>query len=288
MTKPKPRLNAIKRSILYVPGSNDRALAKIPSLDADGFIIDLEDAVAPSAKIEARHKTCEFLKTKNENNSNFIIRINSLNSEWGIDDLNEVCLAGAKTILLPKVETEDDIKRCTASLADKNITLWAMIETPLGVLNAQQIATADERLTCLVMGTSDLVNDLRAQHTPDRLPILYSLSHTILAARAAGIEIIDGVHLNLSDQAAFEQFCKQAKELGFDGKSLIHPSQIEMANKIFAPSTEEINHSHKIIAAYTTALEEGSGVVLLDGNLIENLHVQNAKRILDIAKQINK
>lgn len=286
MTKPEVNL---KRSILYVPGSNSRALSKIHSLMADGYILDLEDAVAPSAKEEARENVCEFLRNNFELNSKLIIRINHLDSKWGIDDLNAICGVDAKNILLPKVEKPEDILKCSSLIATQGIIrIWAMIETPLGVLNAHNIATSSRLLKCLVMGTSDLVNDIRARHTPDRIASLYSLSHSILAARASGIDIIDGVHLDLGNDVDFKQSCLQGRDLGFDGKSLIHPSQIEFANETYSPTAKEIEHSTKILSAYDRALVNGDGVTVVDGKLIENMHVESAKNILHMANQINK
>lgn len=286
MNKPEVLL---KRSILYVPGSNIRALSKISSLNADAYILDLEDAVAPSVKNEARENVCKFLNENFEINSKLIFRINYLNSERGKDDLKAICTAGADNILLPKVEKPEDILECEAFFSNNEaVNLWAMIETPLGVLNAHQIATSSKRLKCLVMGTSDLVNDLRARHTPDRIASLYSLSHSILAARAAGIDIIDGVHLDLGHDDDFKRSCLQGRELGFDGKSLIHPSQIAFANETFSPTAQEIEHSTKILSAYNQALLNGEGLTVVDGKLIENLHVENAKNILHVADQTDE
>lgn len=288
MTKQDFNANMIKRSVLYVPGANDRALSKISSLNADCFMLDLEDGVAPKAKATARTRICDFLGESPNNNSRYIVRINHLDSPWGIDDLKAVIGAGAKTVLLPKVNSEKEIEKCNSLLGSNSVKLWAMIETPSGVLNAKEIARSAENLECMVVGTSDLVNDLRAEHTPDRLPVLYSLCHTILAARASGLDVIDGVHLDLNDQAGFLKTCEQAKELGFDGKTLIHPNQIEIANDVFSPSAEKVETSLRIIDAYEAALAAGDGVTVLDGKLIENLHVENAKRILHLAEQIKK
>lgn len=286
MTKQSPELNPLKRSVLYVPASNSRALSKIAALDADCYIIDLEDAVAPDAKENARTSVCDFLNTAVGGANNIIVRINSLESDWGADDLQTVAGAGAKTVLLPKVNSAQDIQNCTQMADDVNI--WAMIETPLGVLNAYEIAGASDRLKCLVMGTSDLVKDLRAEHVPGRLPVLYSLSHSLLAARAAGVDIIDSVHLDLHDNEGFAATCRQAKEMGFDGKSVIHPKQIDVANECFSPTEYQIDLAYRMIKAHEKATKNGEGVAVLDGKLVENLHVEDATRILNIAALINR
>ncbi len=286
MTKQTPDLNPLKRSVLYVPASNSRALSKITALDADCYIIDLEDAVAPDAKEEARQSACDFLKTDQGRKDNIIVRTNALETDWGKQDLISLASAGVKTVLLPKVGHADDIKGYADIISDINI--WVMIETPLGVLNAYKIATASERIKCLVMGTSDLVKDLRAKHVPGRLPVLYSLSHSLLAARAAGVDIIDSVYLDLHDNDGFAATCKQAAEMGFDGKSVIHPKQIDVANEFFSPGAEEIEMAHKMIEAHEHALKKGEGVAVLDGKLVENLHVEDAKRILNIAGLITR
>ncbi len=282
MTKQMADLNPLKRSVLYVPASNARALSKITSLDADCYIIDLEDAVAPGAKDDARESACAFLNTEQGAKDNIIIRINDLGSDWGREDLKALVASGVKTILIPKVGRADDIVRCVEYAPD--ICIWVMIETPMGVLNAYDIANASDQVECLVMGTSDLVKDLRAEHVPGRLPVLYSLSHSLLAARAAGVDIIDSVHLDLHDNEGFAVTCQQGKEMGFDGRSVIHPKQIDVANNIYSPSTEQIELARRMINAHEKALEKGEGVVVLDGKLVENLHVEAAKRILNIAE----
>lgn len=279
-----------KRSILYVPGSNERALQKITALDADGYILDLEDAVAPDKKEVARDIIAEFIRKNHFDNKQIIIRINGLNTQWSEDDLRVACALNPDAILIPKVEKKEEIGRVNELMNDfgaaEDTKIWAMIETPLGVLNAKNIATSYNRLTCLIMGTSDLTNDLRASHMDDRTPLLYSLSHTILAARAAGKEVLDGVHLNLKNIDGFVKSCQQGKELGFDGKSLIHPDQIGAANLTFGPSPEDIDHSLQIIAAFEQATSNGMGIAVLGGKLIENLHVENAKRVIQMDKVI--
>ncbi|WP_340116055.1 CoA ester lyase [Pelagibius sp. 7325] len=281
-----------RRSVLYMPGSNARALEKGRGLPADGLILDLEDAVAPDAKETARRQIVEALQQGGYGKREIVVRVNALDSAWGKDDVKAIATSGADAILLPKVETAAMIhaleKLMDAAGAPKSMGIQCMMETPLGMLNAKEVAGASPRITCLVMGTSDLVKDLQAAHTPQRLPVLTGLGLCILAARAHGIAITDGVHLDLSDDEGFAAQCRQGKELGFDGKTLIHPKTIAKANEIFAPSEEEIDWSHKIIAAHAQASAEGQGVVVVDGKLIENLHVESAKRLVALSNAIKE
>ncbi len=281
-----------RRSVLYMPGSNARALEKGRSLPADGLILDLEDAVAPDAKETARDQIVAALKEGGYGKREIAVRVNPLDSPWGQDDVKAMATSGADALLLPKVETAAMIheleKLMDAAGAPKSMGIQCMMETPLGMLNAQEVAGASQRISCLVMGTSDLVKDLQAAHTPERLPVLTSLGLCILAARAYGIAITDGVHLDLSDDEGFAAQCVQGKDLGFDGKTLIHPKTIAKANEVFAPSQNEIDWSHKIIAAHAEATAEGKGVVVVDGKLVENLHVENAKRLVALSDAIKE
>ncbi len=281
-----------RRSILYMPGSNPRALEKGRSLPADGLILDLEDAVAPDAKETAREQILAALKEGGYGKREIAVRVNGLDSPWGKDDVKAMATSGADAILLPKVETAAMIheleKLMDEAGAPKSMGIQCMMETPLGMLNAKEVAGASPRITCLVMGTSDLVKDLQAAHTPARLPVLTSLGLCILAARACGVAITDGVHLDLSDDEGFAAHCLQGKELGFDGKTLIHPKTIAKANEVFAPSGEEIAWSHKIIAAHAEATAEGKGVVVVEGKLVENLHVEAANRLVALAEAIEE
>ncbi|NIA68241.1 CoA ester lyase [Pelagibius litoralis] len=279
-----------RRSVLYMPGSNARALEKGRGLPADALILDLEDAVAPEAKETARRQIVEAIAAGGYGARELIVRVNGFDSPWGDDDVKVMATSGADAILLPKVETaamvQDLEARMAAAGAPDTMGIMCMMETPLGMLNAQQVAAASPRITCLVMGTSDLVKDLQAAHTPARLPVLTSLGLCILAARAYGIAIVDGVHLDLSDDAGFADHCLQGKELGFDGKTLIHPKTVAKANEVFAPSAEEVAWSHKIIAAHGEATAAGQGVVVVDGKLVENLHVEAAERLVALAEAI--
>ena len=279
-----------RRSVLYMPGSNARALEKAASLPADALILDLEDAVAPDAKAAARAQVCAIAARRPYGRREVAIRTNALASPWGRDDLAAAAAAGCDAILLPKVESAAQVDEAAVLMqrhgSPAEQTIWCLIETPLGVLNAAQIAAAHPRLACFVMGTSDLAKDLHAAHTRERLPMLTSLGLCLLAARAHGLAIVDGVHLALDDDEGLEHACRQGQELGFDGKTLIHPKQIAAANRAFAPSAADLDQSKKIIAAHQEAEQAGRGVVVVDGRLVENLHVENARRLLALAAAI--
>ncbi len=281
-----------RRSMLYMPGSNARALEKGRSLAADALILDLEDAVAPDAKETARRQIVEALGAGGYGKREILVRVNGLDSEWGHDDIAAMAKSGADAILLPKVESAEMIRAAEEIMADHGapagLAIWCMIETPLGVLHAEEIAWGSRRMGGFVMGTSDLAKDLHCLHTPGRLPFVTSLSLCILAARAHGLAILDGVHLDLADDEGFAESCRQGLEFGFDGKTLIHPKTIEVANEVFAPSADEVAWSEKIIAAHEEAIAQGKGVVVVDGKLIENLHVEDAKRIVGLAAMIGE
>ena len=279
-----------RRSVLYMPGSNTRALEKARSLGADSYILDLEDAVAPDAKEEARANIAAALAEGGYGHREMVVRVNALASGWGHGDLAMVAASSAAGLLLPKVESADVIRQVEAALeemgASPDLQIWAMMETPRGMLHAEEIAGASPRLTCFVMGTSDLAKDLHAAHTKLRLPMVTSLGLCMLAARSYGLSILDGVHLDLADDEGFAAACQQGLELGFDGKTLIHPKTIAKANEVFAPSASEVEWSKKIIAAHAAAAAEGQGVVVCDGKLVENLHVESAKRLVAMAEAI--
>ena len=279
-----------RRSALYMPGSNQRALEKAKTLPADVLILDLEDAVAPEAKREARNQVVNAVKAGGYGQREVVIRVNGLNTPWGYGDLAAVAEAGADAILIPKTENIETVRQAETVLAANNapdeLSIWCMMETPRATLNAESIAGASRRVACFVMGTSDLAKDLHAKHTRDRLPLITGIGLCLLAARAYGLAILDGVHLDLADETGFEQVCRQGVEFGFDGKTLIHPKTIELANRLFAPSPEDVDWSRRVIAAHTEAMEQGRGIVVLDGKLVENLHVLNARRIVDLADAI--
>lgn len=279
-----------RRSVLYMPGANARAMEKAKTLPADGVILDLEDAVAPDAKATARAQVVAAVKGGGYGHREIIIRANGLDTPWGADDVAAACTVAPHAILIPKVESAAQVNAAIALMekhgAPASTTLWCMMETPRGILRAEEVAAASKRIGCLVMGTSDLTKDLRARHMPDRQPMLPSLQHCLLVARAYGLAILDGVHLDLDDEAGFVAACEQGLALGFDGKTLIHPKQVEPCNKVFAPSEAEVAQARKIVTAFRAAEAEGKGVVLVDGKLVENLHVEMAQHTVALAEAI--
>ena len=284
MTDARPR-----RSALYVPAANARALEKIPGIDADVVLVDLEDAVAPAAKEGARSTALAAIR-RGLGRAEVVLRVNGAGTPWGAADLAAAATSGADAVLLPKVEGAESVREAERMLvaagAPASLALWAMIETPAGVLRAAEVAAATPRLACLVAGTSDLVKDLRARHTPGRMEVLVSLSLVVLAARANGLAALDGVHLDLSDDAGFEAACRQGRDLGFDGKTLIHPRTVDAANAAFTPSEEEMERARRIIEAHAVAEAEGKGVVVVDGRLVESLHVAEARRVVALSAAI--
>ena len=278
-----------RRSVLYMPGANTRALEKAKSLPADSLILDLEDAVAPDAKAQARENIRTALAT-GFGHREAVVRINGLNTQWGLDDLKAFADTKADAILLPKVESASQIQRVASLLKQFNpantMKIWAMIETPLAIFHLPEIASSHPMLEALVLGTSDLVKDLHARHTPSRVETQTALSLSVLAARAHQLCVLDGVHLTLEDEEGLKQSCVQGRDMGFDGKTLIHPSQIAFANEIFGPSSEEIEEAKQRINAYDAAISAGAGIALLNGKLVEELHIQDAKRILALADAI--
>jgi citrate lyase subunit beta / citryl-CoA lyase len=279
-----------RRSVLYMPGSNTRALEKARGLAADGLILDLEDAVAPDAKAMARANVAAALRAGGYGKRELVVRVNGLATPWGYDDIAAAAAMKADAVLLPKVESADMVRQAETLLAaagaPASLALWCMMETPRGMLHAEEIAAASPRVAGLVMGTSDLAKDLNARHTRDRLPMLTALGLCLLAARAYRLAILDGVHLDLADDEGFAAVCRQGRELGFDGKTLIHPKTIAAANDAFAPTGDEVAWARRIIAAHAEAAAAGKGVVLVDGKLIENLHVEDARRTVTLAEQI--
>jgi citrate lyase subunit beta/citryl-CoA lyase len=281
-----------RRSVLYMPGSNPRALEKAASLAADGLILDLEDAVAPEAKAAARDLVA---KAAGPDRASFgrrevIVRVNALDTPWGHDDVVAAARLKADAILFPKVSTPEDVMAAIRALeaagAPESLPIWIMAETPRGILEIDRIAGAHPRLACIVAGTSDLARDLRARHTPGREGMLAALSLMVLAARAHGLDALDGVHLDLQDEAGFAAACEQGRNMGFDGKTLIHPKQLEAANRIFAPSAAELQTATKVVAAWNAARAEGKGVCVVDGKLIEKLHVEEYERMIALDQAI--
>lgn len=276
-------LHRPRRSVLYMPGSKSRALEKAASLPADALILDLEDAVTPAEKTAARDLVARTVRARPFGPREVIVRINGADTEWGADDL--VAAAGAKpdAILLPKVERAGDIAAARKIAGD--IPIWAMMETPRGLLNAAGIAAAPG-LTCLVMGTNDLVKDLHAAHVPDRVPLMASLGLALLAARAHGLAIIDGVYNAFKDDEGLRAECEQGRAMGFDGKTLIHPAQLAVTNAVFGPSAEALEEARVQIAAFEETQASGGGVAVVNGRIVENLHVENARRLLAEADAI--
>lgn len=277
------------RSVLYVPGDNPRALDKIGELSPDAVIFDLEDGVNPDERPEARARIAKVLANPPEG-IYLTVRVNPTGSEWVKDDLESLLANPPHAIVFPKVGDAKELNAAEALLSklgfSDDVKLWAMIETPSGVLNIGRITGESERLECLVMGTSDLVKDLHAAHTLDRSPVLFSLSLCVLAARAKGLSIVDGVHIGLMDMPGFLAACQQGADLGFDGKTIIHPVQLKGANAAFGPNEKSIAKAKKIVASFKAARKAGKGVTVVDGKLVEILDVEAAERTLDLAQKI--
>lgn len=273
-----------RRSVLYMPGVNQRAMEKAKGLDSDAVVLDLEDAVVPAKKEEARNLVCDQVRAGGYGYREMVIRVNAVGTPWHDDDIAAAVKAGPDAILVPKVEDAAMAQRCLDQIhsAGGGPDLWVMIETPEGVANVDAIA-AVSGVKVLVMGTSDLVKELRVEAVPDRLPLLYVLSRTIIAARRYGLDALDGVSLDLQDQAAFEASCRQGRELGFDGKTLIHPTQVESANRLFGPAVDDVEQARRVLEAWQAAESEGRGVAVLDGKMIENLHADQARRVVAFA-----
>ncbi|MCG8689624.1 MAG: CoA ester lyase [Minwuiales bacterium] len=280
-----------RRSLLYMPGSNARALEKAKTLAADGLILDLEDAVSPDAKETARAQVCDAVSAGGYGKRELVIRVNGLDTPWGRDDIVAAAKSGADALLFPKIETAATVQEVIGLMdqagAPAEMALWCMMETPKAVLRAEEIAAASDRVACWVMGTNDLVKDTRSLHTPSRLPMVTALGICIRGARGYGLSILDGVHTDIQDTEGFEAVCRQGLEFGFDGKTLIHPSQVGPCNAVFSPSAAQIEASRKIVAAFAEAEAAGKGVVVVDGRMVENLHVEQAKRMLAMADAID-
>jgi citrate lyase subunit beta / citryl-CoA lyase len=282
-----------RRSVLYMPGSNARAMEKARELPADAVIFDLEDAVAPDAKAKARELIVEALKKGGFGSREVLVRINGLDTAWWGDDL-AVAAAGPDAVLVPKVSTPEELRQVakhrTGVRADAGVRIWVMMETPLAMLNARDIAAAardrDTRLAGFVMGTNDLAKDTRARIVPGRAPMLPWLMNCVAAARAYGLDILDGVYNELGNAEGFAAECRQAHDLGFDGKTLIHPQQIAPCNAAFSPGEEEVAWARKIIAAFDQPENANKGVIQIDGRMVERLHADMARRTVAIADAI--
>jgi citrate lyase subunit beta / citryl-CoA lyase len=289
MTSMRPR-----RSVLYVPGSNARALEKAKTLPADAVIFDLEDAVAPEAKDLARRQVSDTVSAGGYGDREVVVRINALDTPWGEADLAAVAAAAPAAILVPKVSSPESLVAIGSRLrrlgAAERTRVWAMMETPLAILNAEAIASAardvDTRLECLVLGTNDLAKESRARILPGRAVLMPWLMTTLLAARAHDLDILDGVYNALADEAGFRAECEQARDAGFDGKTLIHPNQIAPANEIFAPPADEVEHARAVIAAFEKPENQGKGAISLDGRMVERMHADIARRTVELAEAI--
>ncbi len=283
-----------RRSCLYVPGANARALEKAKSLPADAVILDLEDAVAPGAKSDAREAILDAVGDRAYGAREVVIRVNGFETAWGRDDLEMAASAGVDGVLVPKITRGKDVRAINRFLNDAGASpelgLWVMIETPLAILNIKKIAkaSAKTRLTGFVMGTNDLAKELNAGPTPDRVAFLFSLSAALAAARAYRLAAIDGVYNDISNDTGLSTECEQGRVLGFDGKTLIHPSQIETANRIFSPSEAELSHARDVVEAFALPENRGKGVISLDGQMVELLHLEQAERLIAIDDAIRQ
>jgi citrate lyase subunit beta/citryl-CoA lyase len=276
--------------MLYMPASNARALEKARTLAADALIFDLEDAVAPDAKLAARDAAVAAAQSKRYGAREVLIRVNALDTTWALGDIAAAALSQADGVVLPKVNGPEDIARFDALLAGSGapstMMMWVMMETPRAILAAAQIAAASPRLAGFLVGSADLAKDLRAGHPRDRATMLTSLQLCVLAARAYGRAVVDGVFFEIDDASGFEASCRQGRALGFNGKTLIHPNQIAVANEVYAPSPAELDHARRVIAAHAAASRAGKGITVLDGRLVEVLHVREAERLLAQAEAI--
>lgn len=272
--------------MLYMPGANERAMEKARSLACDSIIFDLEDAVAAQAKDSARESVARAVAEGGYGFRELVVRVNSLDTAWGSDDVAMFAKLDVNALLFPKVESREQVTailREVDAAGGERLPIWLMIETPRGVLDVRTVAAHSPRITCLVMGTSDLVKELRASHTADRQNIAYALQRCVLVARELDLDVLDGVHLDFRNLESFEQACQQARLMGFDGKTLIHPGQVDIANQSFGYSDEAIADARAVIDVWQEAQAAGKGVAVHEGRLIENLHAAQAERVLAFA-----
>ena len=279
-----------RRSALFMPAHNERAIAKARTLDCDVVILDLEDAVAPDTKQRARNTAKAAVLDGGFDPREIAVRVNGIGTEWHADDITTFADSPLDALVVPKAESPADItrlgERMDALGYSPDVELWLMAETPTGVFNARELCQAHERVGALLMGTSDLSQCLRIPATIEREGLVYALSHCVLAAREANIDVLDGVCLDLANPEIYQVQCEQGRELGFDGKTLIHPSQITIANAVFAPSDHDIERANNIITAWNEALARGDGLCVLDGKLVENLHANEASRTIALHEAI--
>ena len=278
-----------RRSVLYMPAANERALEKAKDIQADALIFDLEDAVAPDSKEVAREQACAAAASSEYGNRELTIRCNGLDTPWGKDDVLAAAAAGPAAVVIPKVDGSSYLDEISELLnqggAPSSTQIWAMVETPIGILHVEEIAR-HERMSVMVLGTNDMAKELRASITADRQALLPYLAMCLLSARAAGVAILDGVHNDIKDESGFKDVCVQGAEMGFDGKTLIHPNQVAPTNEIFSPSLDELDFYRRIIEEFEAAEKEGRGVLTVDGKMSEKLHVDEARRALAVADAI--
>jgi len=278
-----------RRSVLYMPAANERALEKAKTIPTDALIFDLEDAVSPESKDVARENAVRAASSGDYAKREITIRCNGLDTPWGAADIAAAARSCASSIVIPKVssaaEVDEVSRHLDAAGAPAEMTIWAMVETPSAIFDSREIA-AHPRVAVLVMGTNDLVKELHAVQVPGRAPLVPHLAAALLAAREAGKPILDGVYNEIKNAEGFRAECVQGMQMGFDGKTLIHPDQVAIANEVWAPGGSEVEHAHRVIEAFNAARAEGKGVVQLDGRMIENLHVANAERLIAIASAI--
>ena len=280
-----------RRSMLYVPGCNLRHLNKARTLRVDSVILDLGDPILVDKKVESRRNVCEAVLAGGYGRREVVVRVNDLESPWGREDVQALATAGADAVLFPNIESKDDVLEAIEALdaaGGKHLPVMVMIESPLGVLRAEEIASASSRIACIVLATSDLLNQLHGRRTPDRIALQYSLSHVLLAARAHDRAVVDGISTDLKDMQSFEYSCRLGRDLGFDGKSLVHPFQLPYCNDAFTPKPPDLAAALEVIEALERAHQEGRGTVVVNGRLIEGHHVKAARRLLALADMIHK
>lgn len=280
-----------RRSMLYVPGCNVRYVNKARTLKVDSVILDLGDPILVEKKVESRRIVCEAVLAGGYGRREVVVRVNDLDSPWGREDVEAVARIGADAVLFPNVESKADVAEALAALdraGGSHLPIMVLIESPIAVLRAEEIAAASERIACLLVATSDLLNQLHGRRTPERTAVLHSLSHVLLAGRAYDRGVVDGISGDLKDMQSFEYACRVGRDLGFDGKSLIHPFQLPYCNDAFTPKAHEIAAALEVIDALERAHHEGRGTVVVNGRLIEGHHVKAAKRLLALADMIDK
>ncbi|HET7404234.1 MAG TPA: CoA ester lyase [Usitatibacter sp.] len=280
-----------RRSMLYVPGCATRFLNKARTLRVDSVILDLGDPILVEAKEDSRRNVCEAVLAGGYGRREVVVRVNDLDSPWGRDDVKAVATSGVEAILFPNIESKADVEEALTLLdaaGGSHLPIMVMIESPMAVLHAEEIARASDRIACMVVATSDLLNQLHARRTPDRLPLVHSLSQVLLAARAYDRACVDGISTDLKDMQSFEYACRLARDLGFDGKSLVHPFQLPYCNDAFTPKPYDLAAAHEVIEALEKAHHEGRGTVVVNGRLVEGHHVKASKRLLALADMIEK